>query len=95
MEGPLSLDLVAWLPEPVMPRKWRGKRLPAKRPDLDQYIKLVLDALQGVLYKDDSQVVDIYASKRYSWNGHPGWEVSIRECSFDLGDRVPDREGND
>jgi Holliday junction resolvase RusA-like endonuclease len=36
------------------------------RADLDNYIKLVLDSLNGVFYKDDSQVCQINAIKIYS-----------------------------
>ena len=32
-----------------------------RRRDIDNMIKLVLDALNGVVYKDDSQVVEIHA----------------------------------
>jgi len=35
------------------------------RPDLDNLIKAVKDALQGVIYKDDSQVNSIVADKDY------------------------------
>lgn len=36
------------------------------RPDIDNYIKLVLDALNKVFYKDDSQIHAISATKEYS-----------------------------
>jgi Holliday junction resolvase RusA-like endonuclease len=36
------------------------------KPDLDNLIKSVSDALNGVVYKDDSYVVKIIAEKRYS-----------------------------
>lgn len=39
--------------------------LPTTRPDLDQYLKLVLDAGNELLWQDDSQVVAISASKQY------------------------------
>ena len=35
------------------------------KPDLDNTVKAVLDALNGIVYKDDVQVVSIYATKRY------------------------------
>lgn len=38
---------------------------PTTRPDLDQYLKLFLDAGNGILWEDDSQVVSIYAGKQY------------------------------
>ena len=35
------------------------------KPDLDKLCRTVLDALTGVAYKDDSQVIGIIANKRY------------------------------
>ena len=51
--------------------------LPDKRPDLDNYIKFVLDALNGILYKDDAQIVIIFAKKKYA--DHSGIEIRIKE----------------
>ena len=34
--------------------------------DIDNYIKAILDALNGVYFKDDKQVVEVFASKKYS-----------------------------
>lgn len=39
---------------------------PTTKPDIDNVIKAVLDGLNGVAYADDSQVVEISASKCYS-----------------------------
>lgn len=36
------------------------------RPDIDNYIKFVMDCLNGIIYKDDSQVVHVEATKIYS-----------------------------
>jgi Holliday junction resolvase RusA-like endonuclease len=36
---------------------------PAKRGDLSNRIKIVEDALQGLLYEDDSQVVELHAAR--------------------------------
>lgn len=35
------------------------------RPDLDNLIKFYLDAMQGIVYKDDSQIVSLNAQKVY------------------------------
>lgn len=43
-----------------------GEILPAVRPDLDNYIKAILDAANGLLFEDDNQVVDLVAYKRYA-----------------------------
>ena len=34
---------------------------PAKRGDLDNYLKIMLDALQGIAYIDDKQIIEIHA----------------------------------
>ncbi len=34
---------------------------PQKRGDLDNFLKIMLDALQGIIYLNDSQVVEIHA----------------------------------
>lgn len=39
---------------------------PTTKPDCDNIIKVVLDALNGVAYADDSQVVSVSAEKQYS-----------------------------
>ena len=53
--------------------------LPTKKPDADNVIKVVLDALNGVLYEDDAQICDIFFKKRYSEN--PRVEISIRRIN--------------
>jgi len=40
--------------------------LPTKRPDVDNAAKIVLDALESVAYKNDSQVVALCVEKFYS-----------------------------
>lgn len=51
------------------------------RPDLDKLVRALLDALTGVAFKDDSQVVDLDAAKRYS--DPPGVLVRLRPVSFE------------
>lgn len=51
--------------------------LPTSRPDGDNYLKVVQDALNGVCYADDSQVIDARVIKRYS--ERPGLRIEIRE----------------
>lgn len=43
-----------------------GKIEPMKKPDIDNIAKIVLDALNGVAYKDDKQVVELHCYKRYA-----------------------------
>lgn len=47
------------------------------KPDLDKLIRCVKDALTGVAWKDDSQVCEVEAGKKY---GEPtGVEIEIKE----------------
>lgn len=50
--------------------------LPICHPDGDNVAKAILDALNGVLYRDDRQVSDISIKKRYSDN--PRVEIEAR-----------------
>jgi Holliday junction resolvase RusA-like endonuclease len=66
-----------------MPKSWSiGKRelwegLPcAKKPDLDNVVKTILDAINGAgIWADDSQVCEIYARK--VWGATPRTEIQI------------------
>ena len=49
---------------------------PTKRPDADNVVKLVADALNQVAYRDDTQIVDCQVRKFYSDN--PRLEVLIQ-----------------
>jgi len=40
--------------------------LPTKKPDIDNIEKIVLDALNGIAYKDDKQVVKTDCIKKYA-----------------------------
>lgn len=42
-----------------------GKIKPTKKPDSDNIIKIICDALNGLAYKDDAQVVLTQAAKEY------------------------------
>jgi len=42
-----------------------GEIRPTKKPDVDNYIKSICDALNGVAYVDDSQIVEIRCRKYY------------------------------
>lgn len=50
----------------------------ARRRDLDNLIKSVLDGLNGVAWEDDSQVVEVMARKEIARN-HPRTDISIEE----------------
>lgn len=81
--GPLFLSASFHCPIPESFSKKKkqlaieGKLRPASRPDLSNYVKAVEDALNGVIYKDDSQIVDESLEKLYS--SHPRVEIYIEE----------------
>ena len=51
--------------------------LPTKKPDADNIIKVVMDALNGLAYTDDSQITYISFRKRYS--KEPFMEIHLWE----------------
>ena len=71
-EQPIVVSLVFGMPIPASkPKSTRvamadGIIRHTKKPDLDNLTKAVLDALNGVAWYDDSQIVRISARKRYS-----------------------------
>lgn len=62
----------------------RGDVLPTVKPDVDNVLKLVLDALNGVAYEDDKQVVDSRSVKMYG--EHPCIIVAVEtvKCLRDI-----------
>ena len=50
---------------------------PTTKPDVDNYAKGVKDACNGILWRDDSQVVELFVRKFYSLN--PRVVVKVRE----------------
>lgn len=53
----------------------KGQINPTKKPDTDNIAKAILDALNGIAYYDDAQIVDLTVYKRYS--DSPRAEVCI------------------
>lgn len=51
-------------------RRLSGEHRPTVKPDLDNYIKSTLDALNGILWTDDARIVDLHAHKYYSDDPH-------------------------
>lgn len=76
---PLKCKIIFYMPIPKStPRKLRDKLYwHTKKPDTDNCLKAVLDALNGVAYEDDSQIVIIKSKKIYS--ERPGILIKISE----------------
>lgn len=47
-------------------RRISGEHRPVVKSDIDNYIKALFDALNGVVWQDDKQIVDLSAHKFYS-----------------------------
>lgn len=79
IDGPVSLDLRFVMPRPKSTPK-RSTPPAVKKPDLDKLTRAVLDALSGVAYRDDSQVVELHATKRLAFLDEiPGLALTITE----------------
>ena len=73
--GALAMEVYAYLPRPkTLPKRVRHH---TKRPDADNIAKGCKDALKGVVYKDDSQIVDLHVSKEYG--DPPRVVIELRE----------------
>ncbi len=87
--GPLSLELVFYLPRPKGHFGARGVRPsapthPAVKPDVLKLARAVEDALSGIVYRDDAQIVTEHLEKRY---GEPA-RVFIRVETYSAVERV-------
>lgn len=56
-----------------------GSIRPTKKPDLDNYIKSTLDGLNGVLWADDNEIVELHTYKYYS--DDPRIEIEVEEIN--------------
>ena len=54
-----------------------GLERPCKKPDADNILKAYFDAMNKIVYEDDSQIVSIHATKRYGTVGMV--EVLVKE----------------
>ena len=54
--------------------------MPTSVPDTDNVLKAVSDAMNGIVYRDDSQVVNAVVWKRYSeQDANRKVEITVRE----------------
>ena len=71
IEGPVIMKIAAAFP---IPESWTKKKKEAAikmkiypgKPDVDNIMKIVQDALNGIAYKDDAQIYDSGVTKYYS-----------------------------
>lgn len=81
MRGALSLMLRLYVQIPKSTTKRDRERiavgefLPTKKPDLDNVLKAIADAMNGIVYDDDAQIVTVTVVKQYSET--PRAEVAV------------------
>lgn len=85
LSGPISLRLEIGV---AIPRSWPKKRRalaldglmwPTGRPDLDNQLKLIGDALNGIVWADDAQIVRAEVVRRYA--EAPAAVLTVQEIS--------------
>lgn len=85
LDGPLACSLLFLFPRPAakiwkknpMPREWCERK-----PDLDNLLKSVFDALNGLAFHDDRQIVELLSVRKKICDGEetPGVRVVIKEA---------------
>ncbi|QKE74751.1 RusA family crossover junction endodeoxyribonuclease [Arthrobacter citreus] len=83
LEGPLKLEVKVY--KSILKSFSKKKAIeaeqgilrPTTKPDVDNYVKGVKDALKSIIWKDDNQVVELTVSKWYS--NSPRIEVTINQ----------------
>lgn len=84
----VSVSVTAFFPVPQSYSKGKRKACingdirPDKKPDIDNVLKVVLDALNGLAYDDDKQVIEAICRKYYT-DGEGYLWVAVRS----VGDR--------
>jgi Holliday junction resolvase RusA-like endonuclease len=78
LDGNLSLALWFYLPRPQSKANRQKYPYPNVKPDFDNLEKCI-DALEGVMWTNDSRIVDSETHKRYADDGPPRVEVRIGE----------------
>lgn len=72
-EAAINIDLLFHLPRGVTVKR----KYPTVSPDGDKLERLVMDCMEGIVYKNDAQVCDVTRRKRYAVDTRHGVEVSI------------------
>jgi Holliday junction resolvase RusA-like endonuclease len=85
--GAIAVELIFRMARPA--GHWGKKGLrpkapywPATKPDADKLARATLDSLTGILFDDDSRIVELSVLKRYAAPGQEGASITVREvCS--------------
>jgi len=83
LAGPVCVAVVFRLPRPKGHRTARGELrasaplYPTVAPDVDKTLRCTLDALTGIAFADDAQVVEVVARKGYAVPGREGASITV------------------
>jgi crossover junction endodeoxyribonuclease RusA len=80
VSGPVELEIMFYLDRPSSISATKRPH-PVVPPDVDKLIRGVGDALTGVVYDDDSQIIRVLAWKVYADNREPGAFIRVAELS--------------
>jgi Holliday junction resolvase RusA-like endonuclease len=84
LETPVNLYLYIRVPIPKSYSKKKvedclnGLDKPIRKPDASNILKSVEDGMNGIVYKDDSQIVNLHVTKVYS--SLAGVDICVKEC---------------
>ena len=59
--------------------KKAGKIMPTSKPDVDNLYKSTSDALTGIIWKDDNQIISIKATKHYDDGNGSRVEIKVKK----------------
>ncbi|WP_454199545.1 RusA family crossover junction endodeoxyribonuclease [Nocardia sp. Marseille-Q1738] len=81
LSGAVAVDLTFVMPRPKSTPKTRTP--PAtKKPDLDKLVRAIFDALTGIAFESDAQVVELAANKRLADPGcQPGAWITVADLA--------------
>lgn len=90
IQGPVVVGLEFVLYRPASLSQKKVTPPGTKKPDIDKLERSINDALTGVVWHDDSQVVTVFKHKRVAeWGEGPGVHVCILEASDTPSDPPP------
>ena len=72
LEGRIKVNIIAYFSIPKATKKSDINEMldnnisPTKKPDIDNIVKIILDAMNGIAFKDDTQITKLNVEKTYS-----------------------------
>lgn len=70
-----------------------GKKWPTSKPDIDNVVKLLCDAMNGICYNDDKQIVDLLVTKSYAAHAETVVMIKMKGQEHGCGERQADEVG--